>query len=87
MRDFVTGVDIALLDATFYSGSDLPDRNMRLVPHPLTTDTVERVSGIDCDVRLIHLNHTNPLLTAGSEREWVAAQGIGVGAFGDRWIL
>jgi pyrroloquinoline quinone biosynthesis protein B len=87
VRDFVSRMDVALLDGTFFSADELPGRDMSEVPHPLVTDTVERLAGVACDVRLIHLNHTNPLLVPGSEREWLAAQGIGVGAFGDRWKL
>jgi hypothetical protein len=48
---------------------------------------VARLAGLDADVRLIHLNHTNPLLAPGPERDWLAAQGLRVAAFGDRWDL
>jgi len=87
LRDFVAGMDIALLDATFFSADELPGRSLSEIPHPLVTDTAERLAGVDCDVRLIHLNHTNPLLAPGPERDWLAAQGISVGAFGQRWVL
>ena len=87
LRDFVAGMDIALLDASFFSTDELLGRDMSDIRHPLVTDTVERLTGVDCDVRLIHLNHTNPLLASGPERDWLAAQGIRVGAFGDRWVL
>jgi pyrroloquinoline quinone biosynthesis protein B len=87
LRDFVAGMDIALLDATFFSASELPGRDLSQIPHPLVTDTVERLAGVDCDVSLVHLNHTNPLLAFGPERDWLAAQGIRVGVFGDRWVL
>jgi len=87
LRSFVAGMDIALLDATFFSVGELPGRDVGEIPHPLVTDTVGRLIGVDCDVRLIHLNHTNPLLAPGPERNWLAAAGIRVGAFGDRWAL
>jgi pyrroloquinoline quinone biosynthesis protein B len=80
-------VDIALLDATFFSADELPGRDMSQVPHPLATDTVSRLAGVNCDVRLIHLNHTNPLLASGPQRDWVEARGIRIGGFGDRWKL
>jgi hypothetical protein len=60
---------------------------MSQVPHPLVTDTVAQLAGVACDVRLIHLNHTNPLLAPGPERDWLEAQGMRVAAFGDRWTL
>lgn len=87
LRMFVSGMDVALLDGTFFSVQELPGRDISQIPHPLVTDTVERLAGVDCDVRLIHLNHTNPLLQAGPERDWLAAQGLGVGVLGDHWRL
>ena len=87
LRDFVAGMDVALLDATFFSADELPGRDLSEIPHPLATETAEQLAGVDCDVRLIHLNHTNPLLAPGPERDWLAAQGIGVGTFGERWVL
>jgi pyrroloquinoline quinone biosynthesis protein B len=87
LRGFVAEMDIALLDASFFSADELPGRDMSEIPHPLVTDTIERLTGVECDVRLIHLNHTNPLLASGPERNWLAAQGVRVGAFGDRWGL
>ena len=38
-------------------------------------------------VTLIHLNHTNPLLHAGNERERVEAAGISVGREGQAWQM
>jgi len=87
LRGFVAGNDVALLDATFFSASELQGRDVAEVPHPLVTDTAARLAGVDCDVRLIHLNHTNPLLKPGPERDWLQGQGIRVGAFGDQWTL
>jgi pyrroloquinoline quinone biosynthesis protein B len=87
LRSFVAEMDVALLDATFFSADELPGRDLSQIPHPLATDTAERLAGVDCDVRLIHLNHSNPLHRSGPERDWLAARGIGVGAFGERWWL
>ena len=87
LRDFVERMDVALLDATFFSADELGVRNLSDVPHPLATDTVARLAGVDCDVRLIHLNHTNPLLESGPERGWLTVRGIEVGSFGERWSL
>lgn len=80
-------VDVALLDGAFFSPAELPGRNMADIPHPLATDTVERAAGADCDVNLIHLNHTNPLWDDGLERAWADERGVGVGATGQRWTL
>lgn len=84
-------VDVALLDGAFFSPAEIPGRDIAEIPHPLATDTAERAAaakaGSDCDVRLIHLNHTNPLWDDGPERAWVAERGVGVAATGDRWSL
>jgi len=87
LRGFVAGMDVALLDGTFFCPDELAERDMSRIPHALVTDTVERLAGVDCDVRLIHLNHSNPLHRPGPERDWLAAQGIGVGDLGARWSL
>jgi pyrroloquinoline quinone biosynthesis protein B len=80
-------VDVALLDATFYAADEVPGRDLDEIPHPLVPDTVARLAGSGCEVVLIHLNHTNPLLDSGPEREAVARRGARVGAQGDRWAL
>jgi pyrroloquinoline quinone biosynthesis protein B len=83
----VGGVDVALLDGTFYSADELPGRDVAEIPHPLATDTAERLAGAQGEVHLIHLNHSNPLLRPGAERAWLAERGIGVGATGMCWRL
>jgi pyrroloquinoline quinone biosynthesis protein B len=87
LRKFVSACDVALLDGTFYSAGELPGRDMSQIPHHLATDTALRLARVDCEVRLIHLNHSNPLHAHGPERVRLAGQGVGVGAFGDRWRL
>jgi pyrroloquinoline quinone biosynthesis protein B len=87
LRRFVEEMDIALLDGTFWSASELPGRDPQLVPHPLITGTAGRLAGVDCDVRLIHLNHSNPLHRPETEREWLLARGLRVGAYGAQWRL
>ena len=62
IRELVASVDYAFLDATFLSGDELPGRDMSKVPHPLVTDTMDRLEGLGAKVWFIHLNHTNPLL-------------------------
>jgi pyrroloquinoline quinone biosynthesis protein B len=87
LKRFVAGMDVALLDGTFFSADELGERDLSHIPHPLVSDTAGRLAGVDCDVRLIHLNHSNPLHRPGPERDWLAAQGTGVGVFGARWSL
>jgi pyrroloquinoline quinone biosynthesis protein B len=86
-RQVVAGMDVALLDGCFFSSDELPGRDLRQIPHPLVTDTVARLSGLTCEINLIHLNHSNPLLHEGTERAWLARQGFGVGYLGQTWRL
>lgn len=64
--DEVKKVDIALLDATFYTNTELGNRPISEVPHPLVTETMDLFKNETADVKkkiyFIHLNHTNPLL-------------------------
>lgn len=87
LRRFVAGMDVALLDGTFFGADELAGRDLSQIPHPLAADTAEQLAGVDCDVRLIHLNHSNPLQGPGPERDWLAARGIRTGTFGARWRL
>jgi pyrroloquinoline quinone biosynthesis protein B len=75
LRATVESVDHALLDATFFSGDELPGRDMSKVPHPLVTETMERLDGLGAKVRFIHLNHTNRLLDDPSPAQ---TRGFGV---------
>lgn len=62
----VASVDVAFIDATFWSGSELPWRDTHLIGHPTVEDTLRRLAPLGPElrrrVRLVHLNHTNPLL-------------------------
>ena len=62
----VESVDYALIDATFYSGDELPNRKMSEVLHPLVSETMELFKNENSKTKLkiyfIHMNHTNPLL-------------------------
>ncbi len=87
VRAVVESVDIALLDGTFFDADELPQRAALKIGHPLVTDTAARLAGIPRDVRIIHLNHTNPLHPRGDARAWLEAQGLRVGAEDDTWDL
>ncbi|MCG8351166.1 MAG: MBL fold metallo-hydrolase [Chloroflexales bacterium] len=84
---FLSPVDVALLDGTFYSNTELPGRNMAEIPHPPVTETAKRLAGASCSVGFIHLNHSNPLLRDGPERDWLAARGMWIGSAGMSWFL
>ena len=71
VTELVKNVDIALLDATFYNGEELPDRDISKVIHPFVTHSMDLFSNLSLDdkkkIHFIHLNHTNPMLNKNSE--------------------
>ncbi|KAI3656251.1 hypothetical protein MP638_006812 [Amoeboaphelidium occidentale] len=68
IRNVVSLVDYAFLDACFYDHNELPYRNRHEIPHPLVIDTIKRLQEYANKVYLIHLNHTNPLHRSDSEQ-------------------
>jgi pyrroloquinoline quinone biosynthesis protein B len=69
MNDWLSKSTYALLDGTFYSGDELPGRNMKLVPHPTIQNSVEFLNSLaqlKCQIFFTHFNHTNPLLDPDS---------------------
>lgn len=82
-----SGADAAFVDATFYDGRELPNRNLSEIPHPLMTDTMDRLSAWGREnpgvLRFIHMNHTNPVLLDPAIRKDVLARGFGLAARGD----
>jgi pyrroloquinoline quinone biosynthesis protein B len=84
VRDVVSSVDVAFLDATFFADGELGHRDMRECPHPRVVDTMRRLAGLGDRVRLVHLNHTNPLW---DEEGPAAAQGFRVAREGDEFPL
>lgn len=62
----VNKVDVAMLDATFYTNAELGNRPISEVPHPLVTETEDLFAkeniAIKRKIFFIHFNHTNPIL-------------------------
>ncbi|MEM7152745.1 MAG: MBL fold metallo-hydrolase [Myxococcota bacterium] len=84
------GVDVALLDGTFYSGDELPGRDLTKIGHPLMVDTMQWLSEQPDapQVRFIHLNHSNPALTDGSAaRQAIERRGFAVARRGEALAL
>ncbi len=87
VEEAAAGVDVALLDGSFFSPDELPGRDVSQIGHPLVTDTAARLAGLAADIRFTHLNHSNPLHRPGPEREWLEARGFRVGERGEVWEL
>jgi len=82
----IMGVDIALVDASFYSRTELGGRDP--VAHPLIRDTLGRFSNFPGQLVLTHLNHTNPALDTSSEaRKYIEVHGAQVAHTGQLFDL
>ncbi|HKV09165.1 MAG TPA: MBL fold metallo-hydrolase [Thermoanaerobaculia bacterium] len=81
-------VDYALLDATFYSPDELPDRDVTKIKHPLITQSMDLLEPLvkagKLRVWFTHLNHSNPALDGeGAARKAIEGRGFGVLGEGD----
>lgn len=86
--DEIKRVDYAFLDATFYSGKELDNRDIRQIPHPFITESLEKFKELNrqekSKIIFIHFNHTNPVLKPDSEeRTLVIDQAYRIGAIED----
>jgi len=82
-------IDVALLDGTFYSGDELPGRDVTKIGHPLMTETMDLleqlVKGGKLRAVFTHLNHSNPALDpASAARKAIEARGFAVAGEGEK---
>lgn len=78
----VKSVDIAFLDATFFSPDELSNRNMSEVPHPLVMETMSMFQSekelTKRKITFIHFNHTNPLLYDTARQNTIKKKGYSI---------
>jgi len=89
LSETVAGVDVAMLDGSFWSLDELPGRSAEDVPHPLVRETMSRLQAVvdagDARVILTHLNNSNPALDPdGPEAAEVARRGFEIAREGVR---
>ncbi len=82
----VMTVDHALLDATFYRGEELGNRDMSEVPHPTVEETMKLFENQPEEQKsklfFIHMNHTNPMLDKNSEEsDVVTGKGFNIARY------
>jgi pyrroloquinoline quinone biosynthesis protein B len=85
-------VDYAFLDATFYSGNELNNRDISQIPHPFIIESLEKFKGLTSQEKskivFIHFNHTNPVLNPDSkETQIVLKQGFKIASIKDVFEL
>ncbi len=88
----VKKVDYAFLDATFYDGEELNNRDMSEIPHPFIVETMELFAEEPESERekifFLHFNHTNPVLQTNSDqRSKVYDAGFGIALMQNEYPL
>jgi len=70
IEDWIAAVDVAFLDATFFSPDERPGRDLSAIPHPFIVESLERFAALPASerakIRFVHLNWSNPALDATS---------------------
>lgn len=88
LEQLLDGVDVAYLDGTFFDGSELPERDLGKIRHPLILRTMELLGDVAKQrpgtIRFLHLNHTNPALHDAAVRAQIESAGFAVAVMGER---
>ncbi|MCF8260084.1 MAG: MBL fold metallo-hydrolase [Melioribacteraceae bacterium] len=70
--DEIAKVNYAFLDATFFDGEEINNRDISQIPHPFVIESMAKFESLPADqkakIYFTHLNHTNPLLNPNSEK-------------------
>jgi pyrroloquinoline quinone biosynthesis protein B len=88
----IAKVDYAFIDATFYSGEELNNRDISQIPHPFIIESMKSFEVMESlnrsKVQFIHFNHTNPVLqeSTGIAKE-IESKGFNVALIDDVIIL
>ncbi len=77
-------VDYAFLDATFFSGKEINNRDISEIPHPFIVESFETFKALNkqekSKIVFIHFNHTNPVIdTNSTEAKQVISEGFRLG--------
>lgn len=67
----IAKVDYAFLDATFFSGEEINNRDISQIPHPFVIESLEAFKDLKSSekskIHFIHFNHTNPIIDVKSK--------------------
>jgi pyrroloquinoline quinone biosynthesis protein B len=83
--------DFLLIDATFYNSKEI-NRDISEIPHPLVTETMNLLSGLNKENRnkvyFIHMNHTNMMLDPNSKlSKLITSKGFKIARLGQKLYL
>ncbi len=85
-------VDYAFLDATFFDGNEVANRDISEIPHPFAIESMALFHDLPkkekAKIHFIHFNHTNPLLNENSkEHGLVREKGFNIAKAGSLFKL
>ncbi|GAB5417450.1 MAG: hypothetical protein Crog4KO_30320 [Crocinitomicaceae bacterium] len=88
----IAQVDYAFLDATFFSGDEINNRDISQIPHPFVIESLEAFQNLPpsekSKVHFIHFNHTNPIIDVESkEAKQVLNAGFNIAKLNDSFQL
>jgi pyrroloquinoline quinone biosynthesis protein B len=92
IREMIKKVDYAFLDATFFDGEEINNRDIAEIPHPFVIESMALFKDLPekekDKVYFIHFNHTNPLLNSDSpQAKLVREKGFHIAEMGMRFGL
>lgn len=92
IENWLSQVDYAFLDATFYDAAEINHRDISEIPHPFVSESMVRFQSLPkaekAKIHFIHFNHTNPLLNPASEASQTTSKaGFGIARIGDEFPL
>ncbi|RMA66199.1 pyrroloquinoline quinone biosynthesis protein B [Ulvibacter antarcticus] len=92
IKEVISTVDYAFIDATFYHGDEINSRDISGIPHPFIIESMELLKDLPSEekqkIQFIHFNHTNPVLNTNSDAfKIVIKNGFNVAKFGDVFDL
>jgi pyrroloquinoline quinone biosynthesis protein B len=85
-------VEYAFLDATFFSGKEINNRDISQIPHPFIIESLKAFEHLSLKEKgkiiFIHFNHTNPVINIESEEaKIILAEGFKIGQLSDFFDL
>jgi pyrroloquinoline quinone biosynthesis protein B len=88
----IADVDYAFLDATFFDGAEINNRDISEIPHPFIIESMKLFSELSSEERnkiyFIHFNHTNPVLDIeSSQSKQVLKEGFHLARINDVFKL
>jgi len=84
--------DYAFIDATFFSGKEINNRDISQIPHPFIIESMELFKDLSSKEKrkiiFIHFNHTNPVLNSNSkESKLIVKKGFRIARIHDVFDL